>query len=97
MDHIQIKYGNMCVAAHNYDDDRFFGNLYKLDLGDEIKIYDSSGYCISYLVYDKFETDNSDTSSTSQDTNSLKEITLVTCNNLNKKRLIIKAKQKERT
>ena len=87
----------MCIAAHNYDDNRFFGNLYKLDLGDEIKIYDSSGYCVLYLIYDKFETDNTNTSPTSQDTNGLKEITLVTCNNLNKKRLIIKAQQKERT
>ena len=87
----------MCIVAHNYNDDRFFGNLDKLNLGDEIKIYDSSGYCISYLIYNKFEVENNDTSPTSQDTNGLKEITLVTCNNLNKKRLIVKAKQKEQT
>ena len=87
----------MCIAAHNYNDDRFFGNLDKLDLGDEIKIYDSSGYFLSYFVYDKFEVENSNTTSTDQNTNGLREITLVTCNNFNKKRLIVKAKQKERT
>ena len=83
----------MCIAGHNYNDDRFFGNLYKLDVNDEIKIYDSSGYCVSYLVYEKFEIDENDTSPTDQETNNLREITLVTCNNINKKRLIIKAKE----
>lgn len=87
------KIGNLCIAAHNYDDDRFFGNLNKLNLDDEIKIYDSSNNCISYYVYDKFESLINDTSCTSQNTNGKKEITLVTCNNINKKRIIVKAKE----
>ncbi|MBO4815972.1 MAG: sortase [Clostridia bacterium] len=87
------KIGNLCIAAHNYDDNRFFGNLYKLNINDEIKIYDSSNNCISYYVYDKFESLINDTSCTSQNTNGKKEITLVTCNNINKKRIIVKAKE----
>ena len=85
--------GNLCIAGHNYDDDRFFSNLYKLSLGDMIKIYDSNNSYISYYVYDKFEVIKSDTSCTNQDTNGKREITLVTCNNVNKNRLVIKAKE----
>lgn len=85
--------GNLCIAGHNYDDDRFFSNLYKLSLGDMIKIYDSNNSYISYYVYDKFEIIKSDTSCTRQDTNGIREITLVTCNNVNKNRLVIKAKE----
>lgn len=85
--------GNLCIAAHNYDDNRFFGNLYKLEIGDKINIYDSTNSLIIYYVYDKYETDKNDTTCTSQNTYGKKEITLITCNNLNGNRLIIKAKE----
>lgn len=85
--------GNLCIAAHNYDDHRFFGNLNNLNINDEIKIYDTDNNCISYYVYGKFESLVSDTSCTTQNTNGKMELTLVTCNNTNKKRIIIKAKE----
>lgn len=85
--------GNLCIAAHNYDDNRFFSNLYKLNIGDKIIIYDYTNSSVTYYIYDKYETDKNNTSSTSQDTYGKKEITLVTCNNLNGNRLIIKAKE----
>lgn len=84
--------GNLCIAAHNYDDDRFFGNLYKLDVGDVVNIYDSSNNLMHYIIYDKFESSEKDTSCINQNTNGKRELTLITCNNLNKNRLIIKAK-----
>lgn len=84
--------GNLCIAAHNYDDDRFFGNLHKLNIGDMINIYDSSNNVTHYYVYDKFESSEKDTSCINQDVHALKELTLITCNNLNKNRLIIKSK-----
>jgi len=84
--------GNLCIAGHNYDNNQFFSKLYKLNIGDEIKIYDSSNFLIKYFIYDKYETNKNDTSCTSQNTNGNKEITLVTCNNFNGNRLIIKAK-----
>ena len=87
------KIGNLCIVAHNYDDNRFFGNLKNLNNGDRIDIYDSNNSVKSYFVYNKLEINDSDTSCTSQDTNNTREITLVTCNNLNKKRLIVKAKE----
>ena len=85
--------GNLCIAAHNYDDNRFFGNLRNLEIGDKINIFNSNNYVISYYVYSKYETDKNETSCTSQNTNGNKEITLITCNNLNGNRLIIKAKE----
>lgn len=87
--------GNLCIAAHNYNDDRFFGNLYKLNIGDIVNIYNSNSKVVSYSVYDKFEISKNDTSCTNQNTNNKREITLVTCNNLNGNRLIIKAKEKK--
>lgn len=85
--------GNLCIASHNYDDNRFFSNLYKLNIGDKIIIYDHTNSSVTYYIYDKYETNKNDTSCTSQDTYGKKEITLVTCNNLNGNRLIIKAKE----
>ena len=83
--------GNLCIAGHNYDNNTFFSNIYKLNFGDEIRIYNSSNSLIKYYVYDKYETSKNNTSCTSQYTNGNKEITLVTCNNFNGNRLIIKA------
>ena len=85
--------GNLCIAAHNYEDERFFSNLFSLNLGDCVNIYDSSNSKITYYIYDIYETHSKDTSCTSQNTNQKKEITLITCNNINKKRLIVKAKE----
>lgn len=85
------KVGNLCIAGHNYDNDKFFSNLYKLNIGDEIRIYDSSNFLVKYYVYDKYETNKADTSCTLQNNKITKEITLVTCNNFNGNRLIIKA------
>lgn len=85
--------GNLCVAGHNYVDYRFFSRLNELKKGDSIEIYDLTGKKVFYKVYDKFEIDPSDSSCTSQNTNGQKEITLLTCNNVNGKRLVIKAKE----
>ena len=85
--------GNLCIAGHNYDNNTFFSNLYKLNIGDEIRIYNSSNSLAKYYIYDKYETNKNDISCTSQNTNGIKEITLVTCNNFNGNRLIVKAKE----
>ena len=86
--------GNLCIAGHNYSDNRFFGKLNKLNNGDEITIYDSYGNSLDYVVYKKYEVHENDTSCTSQNTNGRKEITLITCNNFNNKRIIVKAVEK---
>ena len=85
--------GNICIAAHNYDDNRFFSKVGKLKKGDIITIYDNIGNYKFYSIYNVFETKMDDLSCTSQDTNNAREVTLVTCNNLNGNRIIVKAKE----
>lgn len=88
--------GNLCIAGHNYIDNKFFSKLNELSVGDEIEIYDLNGTKIIYSVYGKQEIDYTDLSCTNQSTSGQKNITLITCNNLNNsKRLIIKAKNKK--
>ena len=87
------KVGNLCIAGHNFDDDRFFSKLSLLDVGDIIKIYAPANVCVYYKAYEMYEIEKNDMSCTSQETNGDKEITLITCNNINKKRLILKAKE----
>lgn len=85
--------GNLCIAGHNYINNNFFGRLNELDIGDEIKIFDLSGNCVEYSIYDIYETNENDTSCTFQETNGTKIVTLITCNNISGQRLILHAKE----
>ncbi len=85
--------GNLCIAAHNYDNGKFFSNINKLSIGDVIYIYDLNNNYLKYSVYDKFEVDINNTSVLNQDTKNKKELTLITCNNKKKNRFILKAKE----
>lgn len=85
------RIGNFCIVGHNYRNDKFFSKVPTLEKGDIIEITDMSGRTIEYMVYDKYQTDPSDVACTSQHTNGRKEITLITCTNDNKKRVIVKA------
>lgn len=86
------KIGNLCIAGHNYADKRFFGRLKELSINDKITIYDLSGNHLDYFIYEKREIDSHDLSCISQETNGKKIVTLITCNNISDKRLLIKAK-----
>ena len=85
--------GNLCIAGHNYVDYKLFSRLNELEFNDEIIIYDLNGNSIVYKIYDIYETNPDDTSCTFQNTNGIRIITLVTCNNVNGKRLVIHAKE----
>ena len=85
--------GNLCIAGHNYVDNKLFSKLYVLNIGDNIKIYDLSSNMLEYKIYYKEEILYNDLSCTNQDTNNKKEITLITCNNVSGNRLCIKAKE----
>ena len=79
---------NISIIGHNYENGIFFSNLNILDKDDEIKlIIDDKSFL--YKVYDKYEVISDDI--TPIEEGNIKEITLITCNNINKKRLIIKA------
>ena len=85
--------GNLCIAGHNYKNDKFFSNVSELDTGDIIKITDTSGTTLSYSVYDMYVVDPEDTSCTSQLTDGKKIVTLITCTDDNEQRYIVQAKE----
>lgn len=87
--------GNMCIVGHNFNDSKFFANLYKLNIGDTVEIEDAYGRVFNYNIYDKFVVDPYDTSCTSQLTNGETEITLITCHDFGRTRLILKARTEE--
>lgn len=85
------KKGNLCIAGHNYDNDKFFSKIINLDIDDEIIIYDNSNKKFFYYVFNIYEVNPNDLSPIySYDKNS-KILTLITCNNSNNNRIIIKA------
>lgn len=85
--------GNLCIAGHNYVDYKMFSRLHELENGDVIDIYDLNGTKITYIVFDKFEVKPNDLSCTSQNVGENKIVTLLTCNNVNGKRTVVKAKE----
>jgi len=85
--------GNLCIVGHNYRNSMFFSKVPKLELGDTIEIQDLSGRTLTYEIYDKYTVDPSDTRCTTQLTDGKKEVTLITCTNDNKQRVIIKARE----
>ncbi len=85
--------GNICIAGHNYNDSRFFGRIVELQENDKIKLVNLNGEEFEYIVFDIFETNDDDFSILKPTKNF--ELTLLTCNNSNKKRIIVKAYMKE--
>ncbi len=84
---------NLCIASHNFDNDSFFSKIKYLDIGDEIFISDNSNNKYNFIVFDNYEVDSSDLSPIYNVSNVFKkELTLVTCNNQNNKRIIVKAR-----
>lgn len=79
-----MNLGNFCIAGHNYDNGTFFSNLNKLNLEDEIYIYDLDKNLVKYKIYDKYEISSTDTDTIIRNTNGIKELTLLTCNNFNR-------------
>lgn len=88
--------GNLCIAGHNYVDNKLFSNVHKLQEGDVIQIYGLDGNVLEYIVFFKTEVANTDLTYTSQETNNTKQITLITCNNVLGTRVIVQAKEKGR-
>lgn len=85
--------GNFCIVGHNYRSNKFFSHVPELALGSKIEITDLNGQTITYKVYDKYIVQPDDVACTSQRTNGLKEITLITCTDDSKMRVIVKARE----
>lgn len=84
--------GNVVIVGHNYRNGKFFSDNKKLSVGDKIMIKDNSGTELTYTIYKKFETSETDTSFYTRNTNGVAEITLSTCTDDSKARIIILAK-----
>ena len=85
--------GNFCIVGHNYRNSRFFSKVPNLVVGDIVKLTDLTGRTIDYEVYDKHTVDPNDTRDTTQLTGGRKEVTLITCTNDSKLRVIVRCKE----
>lgn len=83
--------GNCCIVGHNYRNTKFFSKVPTLENGDIIEITDLTGRTLKYSVYDKYTVDPENVACTSQLTGGKKEVTLITCTNDSKQRVIVKA------
>ena len=86
-------YGNLSIAGHNNKDGTMFGKTKKLEKGDIVELTDLKGQTIQYSIYDIFVTDPNDVSILLPKDELVREVTLITCTNGNKQRLILKAKE----
>lgn len=85
--------GNTVIVGHNYRNGAFFSNNKKLNIGDKIYITDNNSKRLIYTIYNKFETTDTDTSFYQRDTSGKAEVTLSTCTDSGKQRLIILARE----
>jgi len=86
------KPGNVVIIGHNYKNGQFFSDNKKLSVGDKLTIKDNTGTQLTYTIYEKFETTPEDTSFYNRNTNGAIEVTLSTCTDDAKARIIILAR-----
>ena len=86
-------YGNLSIAGHNNYDGTMFGKTKKLELEDIVELTDLNNQTIQYEIYDIFVTDPNDVTILQTKDEKIREVTLITCTNGNKQRLILKAKE----
>ncbi len=87
-----MRYGNLVIVGHNYRNEQFFGNLKNLTKGDKVFLFSANGDAKTYKVYDTYIINEKDMSCTSQETNGQVELTLITCDSDNTKRLVVKCR-----
>lgn len=85
------KTGNLCIAGHNYNNEKFFSRISSLTINDEIIIYNNYNKKFSYYVYDVYEVRPDNLSPVYSYKDNQKDLTLITCNNFNNNRIIVKA------
>lgn len=80
--------GNTTIYGHNYRNGTFFSNNKKLAKGDKILITDQKGETVTYIIYNMYETSPNDASYMTRDTGGRREISLQTCTDDSKARII---------
>lgn len=87
--------GNLCIIAHNYRRKGvFFSDVETLVVGDIVEIQDLSQRTIQYEIYDIHTVMPDNVADTTQKTNGRKEVTLITCTDDSKQRIIVRCKEK---
>ncbi len=85
--------GNTTIVGHNYRRNGvFFSDNKKLNVGDKIFITDGEGRRLAYTIYDKYETTDNDAEYMTRDTQGAIEVSLSTCTDDSKSRIIILAR-----
>lgn len=85
--------GNLALAGHNNKDGTMFGKTKRLEIGDIIELTDLNKNTIQYSIYDIYVVGPNDVSILNQEQEGTREVTLITCTNGNKNRLITKARE----
>ena len=85
--------GNYCIAGHNNLDGTMFGKVKKLKEGDIIKLTNLYGETVEYKIFDMYVIDPNDVSCTEIVEEGTKEVTLITCTNGRRNRLVTKARE----
>ena len=85
--------GNLTLAGHNNKDGTMFGKVKKLNIGDIIEIEDLYKNTVKYEIFDMYVIEPNDVSCVESVDANTKEVTLITCTNGNKNRLITKARE----
>lgn len=85
--------GNYTVAGHNNKDGTMFGKTKYLQIGDKIKLTNIKNETIEYEVFKIYSIDPDDVSCVESVESGTREVTLITCTNGHKNRLVTKARQ----
>ncbi len=85
--------GNTVIAGHNFRNGTFFSNNKKLENGDKIYITDLQGKKVTYEISNHYITDENDFKYAVRDTGGKRAISLTTCTDDSKNRLIILAEE----
>ena len=85
--------GNYTLAGHNNRDGTMFGKTKYLKIGDIIKLTNLKNETICYEVFKIYLIDPDDVSCIESVEEETREITLITCTNGHKNRLITKARE----
>ena len=85
--------GNVVLAGHNNLNNKMFGKIDRLENGDIIELTDSQMVTVEYQVFDKYIIDPNDINCIFPIEENTREVTLITCTNRDKNRLVVKARE----
>lgn len=85
--------GNYTMAGHNYKNGTMFGKTKYLEIGDKIKMTDLNLNTVEYEIFKIYTIDPDDVTCIESVDPNAREITLITCTNGHKNRLVTKARE----